>query len=73
MEDQIQEHQEVVGSDGQHVGIVDHVSEGQIKLTRNDSPDGKHHLLSTEHIGFVDDKVRLKVTAAEAMAASTVA
>jgi hypothetical protein len=42
----IKEHMEVVGSDGVHVGTVDHV-EGQdmVKLTKTD-PDsgGEHHL-----------------------------
>jgi hypothetical protein len=46
----IRENMEVVGADGQHVGTVDRVEYGEIKLTRKDSPDGKHHLISTELI-----------------------
>ena len=30
---QIHEHATVVGSDGAHVGTVDHVNNGEIKLT----------------------------------------
>src|ERR687890_2862276 len=37
---QVQEHMEVVGSDGGHVGTVDHVEGDRIKLTRKDDPDG---------------------------------
>ena len=44
---QIKEHVEVVGSDGKHVGTVDHM-EGtdQIKLTRTDEDaGGEHHYI----------------------------
>ncbi|HZH46614.1 MAG TPA: DUF2171 domain-containing protein [Roseococcus sp.] len=40
---QIQEHMEVVGSCGHHVGTVDKVEGDRIKLTKNDDPDGGHH------------------------------
>lgn len=42
----IEEHMEVRSLDGEHVGTVDHLEgSDQIKLTKNDSPDGQHHHL----------------------------
>ena len=58
---------EVVGSDGQHVGVVDHVDGPTIKLKRMDpASGGSHHLIPTDWVQAVDGKVMLKVTAAEA-------
>jgi hypothetical protein len=59
LQDQIQERMEVVCSKGMHVGTVDHVLGDQIKLTRNDSEDGKHHLFPTSMVSSVDTKVHL--------------
>lgn len=43
---QIQEHMEVKGSDGKHVGTVDHMDNGRIKLTKSDpASGGRHHYL----------------------------
>lgn len=43
---QIREHMEVKGSDGKHVGTVDHMENGRIKLTKSDpASGGKHHFL----------------------------
>lgn len=39
---QIKEHAEVIGADGVHVGTVDHVEGGRIKLTKKDSGEGSH-------------------------------
>ena len=71
---QIQEHAEVIGADGTHVGTVDHVDGDRIKLTRNDSPqtqDGqgaKHHYISIGLVADVEDgKVRLSANGAEAV------
>lgn len=56
----IREHMEVVGSDGQHVGTVDHVNGDQIRLTRTDpSAGGQHHLIPTSLVASVDTQVRL--------------
>jgi hypothetical protein len=55
----IRDHMEVVCSRGMHVGTVDHVRGDQIKLTRRDSDDGKHHLIPTSLVASVDDKVHL--------------
>jgi len=41
----IREHMDVIGSCGNKLGKVDHVEGGTIKLTKNDSPDGLHHLI----------------------------
>jgi hypothetical protein len=63
----IREHMEVVGSDGRHVGTVDHMDgEDQVTLTRSDSADGEHHFLPVDLIDHVDQKVHLKVSASEA-------
>ncbi len=55
----IQEHMEVVCSKGMHVGTVDHVQGDQIKLTKNDSEDGMHHLIPASLVASVDTKVHL--------------
>ena len=67
----ISEHMEVVGSDGRHVGVVDGVIDGRIKLTRNDPmADGVHHTLPVNMVEAVESKrVRLNLTADEAKAA----
>jgi hypothetical protein len=40
---QVKAHMDVVGADGVHVGTVDEVAGGRIKLTRADSGSHKHH------------------------------
>ena len=59
---------EVVGSDGGHLGTVDHVDRNRIKLRRNDSAaGGQHHWLAQETISAVDgNTVRLAVPAGQA-------
>ncbi len=64
----IQEHMEVRGSDGQHVGTVDHL-EGtdRIKLTKSDAAaGGQHHLIPVAWIDHVDAHVHLNVSSADA-------
>ncbi len=64
---EIRKKMEVVGSDNLHIGTVDNVEDGEIKLTRKDSADGKHHLIPVDWVETVDaDKVRLNKTATEA-------
>lgn len=58
---QIREHMEVVGSDGKHIGKVDHVRGDELELTRALAV-GKHHFLPLSLVARVDDKVRLSVT-----------
>lgn len=64
----VKEHFEVVGSDGQHVGTVDHVRGDRIELTRTDQDaGGRHHLIPSSWLQAVeDDKVMLDKTAAQA-------
>ena len=63
---EISEHMEVVGSDGQHVGTVDHLS---IKLTKNDpTAHGQHHLLKLDTVASIENgKLVLNIPAAQAM------
>ena len=67
---QIQEHMEVVGSDGQHVGTVDHLDGDRIKLTKKDDPDGSgqhHHYLAIGLVAAVEgNRVKLNVDARSA-------
>ena len=64
----IKQHMEVLGSDGQHVGTVDHLEGGnKIKLTKADpKAGGQHHFIPLDWVDKVDDKVRLKKTAKDA-------
>jgi hypothetical protein len=60
----ISEHMEVIGADGVHVGTVDRVEGGRIKLTKADSGQGSHqghhHYISLGLVAEVEgDKVRL--------------
>ena len=60
----IREHMEVIGADGVHVGTVDRVEGGRIKLTKKDSGEGSHeghhHYISTGLVADVEgDKVSL--------------
>ena len=61
---QIGEHAAVISADGVHVGTVDHVQGDRIKLTKTDSPDGKHHYVSIGLIAGVEgETVRLSANA----------
>ncbi|SDS73956.1 DUF2171 domain-containing protein [Bradyrhizobium canariense] len=60
----VKEHMEVIGADGAHVGTVDKVESGRIKLTKADSGEGHHrghhHFISAALIAEVEgNKVRL--------------
>ena len=66
---QIREHMEVVGADEEHVGTVDGVDGGQIKLTKSDPvTGGEHHFIPLAWVDTVDEKVRLSMDAEEAIA-----
>ena len=68
---QIKEHIEVVGSDGAHVGTVDHIEgSNRIKLTRRDpNAGGEHHYIPLDWVESVEnDRVRLNKTGQEAQA-----
>lgn len=64
----VDEHMEVVGSDGSHVGKVDKVRGDRIILTKNDTDaGGRHHSIPSRWIQSVEDqKVTLRKTAEEA-------
>jgi hypothetical protein len=65
----IREHMEVVGSDGVHVGVVDRVEGGRIKLTRSDPlAEGTHHFVAPEDVERVDTQVHLKQSSGEVTA-----
>ena len=56
---QIQEHAEVIGADGVHVGTVDKVEGNRIKLTKADSGmgshEGHHHYIDGGLVATVED------------------
>jgi len=64
---QIREHMEVIGADGVHLGTVDKVEGGRIKLTKKDSGvahQDHHHYLPGGLIADVEgDQVRLSANA----------
>jgi hypothetical protein len=67
---QVREHQEVVGSDGTHVGTVDHVRGDRILLTKTDKDaGGHHHSVPCSWIAEVGTEVKLNRTAEQAQAA----
>ncbi|CAN5143826.1 DUF2171 domain-containing protein [soil metagenome] len=61
---QIQEHMEVVGSDGGHVGKVDKVLGSEIELAKFDMGSGfKHHMIPLSWIEEIQDgKLCLSMT-----------
>ena len=67
---EIQEHMEVLGSDGKHVGIVDSLDDpDRIKLTRHDPKSGnKHHFIPLDWVDHVDSCVHLNKSSRDAMA-----
>jgi hypothetical protein len=66
----VREHMEVVGSDGAHVGTVDHMEGAdEVKPAKNDeAAAGEHHFIPLAWVDHVDQKVHLKQSAAEAKA-----
>lgn len=68
---QVREHMEVVGSDGEHVGTVDKLRGDRIILTKSDQESGGvHHSIPSSWIRSVDaQKVTLEKTAEQAQTA----
>jgi hypothetical protein len=62
----IREHMAVYGSCGNFVGRVDHVEGDKIKLTKNDSPDGRHHRIPMTWVARVHDHIHLNKDCGEA-------
>jgi hypothetical protein len=72
MHDEIKENMEIIGADGVHVGTVDRVEGGRIKLKKRDSGDemhkGHHHYIEIGFVAGVEgQKVRLSANAAIAV------
>ena len=68
----IKEHMDVIGADGVHIGSVDRVEGGRIKLTKADSGEGHHkghhHFIDLGLVADVEgQKVRLSANAAVAI------
>ena len=57
--DDIKKSMSVYASCGKFVGKVDHVQGGHIKLTKNDSPDGRRHLIPMGWVAKVHDHIQL--------------
>ena len=68
---QIQEHAEIIGSDGIHVGTVVRVEGGRIKLTKAENPVGHqdhHHFIELDAVETVqDNRVHLSISSADAL------
>lgn len=57
----IREHMEVIGADGVHVGTVDKVEGGRIKLTKKDSGEGSHITTSSTGVSSPTSKATRSV------------
>ena len=71
-DNRIKEHMDVIGADGVHIGTVDRVESGRIKLTKADSGEGHHkghhHFIDLGLVADVEDqRVRLSANAAVAV------
>ena len=71
-DDRVKQHMEVIGADGVHIGTVDGVENGKIKLTMADSGQGSHrghhHFVDLGLVAEVEgQRVRLSANAAVAV------
>jgi hypothetical protein len=66
----VQSHMEVVGSDGEHVGAVDHKESADgIMLTKDDpNAGGRPHIISITWVDYVNGRVHLNKPAKIALA-----
>ena len=59
--DDIAEHMEIIGADGVHVGTVDRVEDGRIKLVKDDAGEGRHeghhHYIDGGMVAGIEDGV----------------
>ena len=61
---EIKKHAPVIGADGVHIGTVDRVHAGLIRLAKIDSSDDKQHTIKTSLIAEIEDgTVRLSANA----------
>ena len=66
----ITEHMEIIGADGVHIGTVDKVDGGRIKMTKADSGShtGHHHYISGGLVAEIEgNKVRLSAASTAAV------
>jgi hypothetical protein len=68
----IRGHMEVIGADGVHIGIVERVENGRIRLTKADTGEGRHkghhHFIDLALVADVEgQKVRLSANGAVAV------
>lgn len=64
----VSEHMDVVGSDMQPVGKVDHIKRDGVILTKSDSADGRHHFVGCSMIDKVENnQLVLDCSAEEAL------
>ena len=64
---QIREHMDVISSDKKVVGKVDHMDgPKKIKLTKQSSPDGRHHhVIPVSWIDHIDQHIHLNKSGAD--------
>jgi hypothetical protein len=72
IKDKIAQNMEVIGADGVHVGTVDGVANGRIRLAKGDSGEGQHkghtHFIDLGLVADVEgQKVRLSANAVVAV------
>ena len=68
----IVEHMEVISSDGQRIGTVDHLDgPDRIKLAKSTSPDGQHHYVPLTWVDHIDQHVHLKRSLADIRASAS--
>jgi hypothetical protein len=72
IKDKIAQNMEVIGADGVHVGTVDGVANGRIRLAKRDSGEGQHkghtHFIDLGLVADVEgQKVRLSANAVVAV------
>ncbi len=60
----IQKHMQVIDSQGEALGVVDHVDDSGLKLARVGSADGQHHHVPLSAVARVDEHVHLNTTGA---------
>jgi hypothetical protein len=70
--DWIKKNMEVIGADGVHIGTVDRITAGRIRLTKNDSGEGRHkdhhHYIDLGLVADIEGQtVRLSAVAAAAV------
>jgi len=71
-DDRIKPSMEVIGADGVHIGTVDYVENGRIRLAKSDSGEGRHsghhHSIDLGLVADVEGKnVRLSAIGAVAV------